>query len=155
MGKSSQSKAAKKVENSTSSTAAAPQDQSSLRAAANEDKSSEDHVWPLDDEDLIKEEKDSVQAEEDDVVVVNRSSNDRVFDDKVARCFVLIAMGRVEYKNVKQRGLEDKLEPVVNITIVDPMGVVRTIICWGEQAYRLEAQVRTIACMSDISTSYH
>ena len=148
MGKSSQSKAAKKVENSTSSTAAAPQDQSSLRAAANEDKSSEDHVWPLDDEDLIKEEKYSVQAEEDDVVIVNRSSNDRLFDDKVARCFIVIAI-------VKQRGLEDKLEPVINITIVDPMGVVRTIICWGEQAHFLEAQVRTIACLSDISTSYH
>ena len=96
MGKSPQSKATKKVEKSTSFTAAAAPDQFSLRATANEDISNEDHVWSLDDEDLIKEEKSSVQAEEDDVVIVSRSSNDRVFDDKVARCFIVVAMGRVE-----------------------------------------------------------
>ena len=139
MGKSPQSKATKKVEKSTSSTAAAAPDQSSLRAAANEDISNEDQVWSHDDEDLIIEEKNSVQAEEDDVVIVNRSSKDRVFDDKAARCFIVVAMGKVECKNVKQRGLEDKLEPVINITIVDPIGVARTIICWGEQAHFLEA----------------
>ena len=139
MGNSPQSKATKKVEKSTSSTAAAAPDQSSLRAAANENISNEDHVWSHDDEDLIIEEKNSVQAEEDDVVIVNRSSKDRVFDDKAARCFIVVAMGKVEYKNVKQRGLEDKLEPVINITIVDPIGVARTIICWGEQAHLLEA----------------
>ena len=136
MGKSPQSKASKKFEKSTSSTAAASQDQSSIGAGANEDISNEDQVWSLDDEGSIKEENDSVQAEEDDVVIVNKSPNDSVFDDKVARCFIVIAMGRVEYKNVKQRGLEDKLEPV---TIVNPIEVVRTIICWGEQAHLLEA----------------
>ena len=139
MGKSPQSKATKKVVKSTSSTPATAPDQSSLRAAANEDISSEDHVWSLDDEDLIKEEINSVQAEDDDVVIVNRSSNDRVFDDNVTRCFIVVAMETVEYKNVKQRGLEDKLEPVINITIVDPMGVVRTIICQGGQVHLLEA----------------
>lgn len=138
MGKSPQSKATKKVEKSSSSTAAAVSDQPSLRAAANEDICNEDHLWADDDEDLIKEETSTVQAEDADVVIVNRSSNDRVFDDKAARCFIVVAMGRVEYKNVKQRGLEDKLEPVINITIVDPTGVVRTIICWGEQAHLLE-----------------
>ena len=105
MGKSPQSKATKKVEKSSSSTAAAASDQPSLRAAANEDICNEDHVWAHDDEDLIKEEKSTVQAEDADVVIVNRSSNDRVFDDKAARCFIVVAMGRVECKNVKQRGV--------------------------------------------------
>ena len=68
MGKSPQSKATKKVEKSSSSTAAAASDQPSLRAAANEDICNEDHVWAHDGEDLIKEEKSTVQAEDADVL---------------------------------------------------------------------------------------
>jgi hypothetical protein len=145
MGKSPSAKATKVEKSMSSKEATDISQQSENKSKSCKEGASSDHqhgkiVFSLDDEESVQADEDDLQifnATEDEVI--HDEPDDRVYDSKVHRTFIVKTMSSVEIKKIVQT---ERSEAVLNIHIVDPTGVVRTIIVWGEQAYLVEKWFR-------------
>ena len=133
MGKSPSLKPVK-VEKSTSSKEAAD------REALDRSQQPENLVWALDDEESVKVEDDDIDVTiSTDERLYEDSVDDRVYDNKLKRTFIVKTISAVDIKKILGT---DRSEAVLNVYIVDPMGVLRTIVVWGDQAYLVEKWFR-------------
>lgn len=133
MGKSPSLKPVK-VEKSTSSKEA------DNRETPDRSQQPQNLVWALDDEESVKAEDDDIEITiSTDERVYEDSVDDRVYDDKLKRTFILKTISAVDIKKILGT---DRSEAVLNVYIVDPLGVLRTIVVWGEQAYLVEKWFR-------------
>ena len=99
-------------------------------------------VYALDDEDSVKAEEDEVDVITPlDELVYEDSVDDRVYDDKLKRTLMVKSISSVDIKKILGT---DRSEAVLNIYIVDPTGILRTIVVWGDQAYLVEKWFRYV-----------
>ena len=99
-------------------------------------------VYALDDEDSVKAEEDEVDVITPlDELVYEDPVDYRVYDDKLKRTFIVKSISSVDIKKILGT---DRSEAVLNIYIVDPTGVLRTIVVWGDQAYLVEKWFRYV-----------
>ena len=95
--------------------------EASDREAAEKSQRPDNIVYALDDEDFVKAEEDEVDIITPlDELVYEDSVDDRVYDDKLKRTFSPV--------DIKKILGTERSEAVLNIYIVDPTGVLRTIV---------------------------
>ena len=100
--------------------------EASDREAAERSQRPDNIVYALDDEDFVKAEEDEVDIITPlDELVYEDSVDDRVYDDKLKRTFIVKSISSVDIKKILGT---DRSEAVLNIYIVDPTGVLRTIV---------------------------
>ena len=110
--------------------------EASDREAAERSQRPDNIVYALDNEDFVKAEEDEVDIITPlDELVYEDSVDDRGYDDKLKRTFIVKSISSVDIKKVL--GTE-RSEAVLNIYIVDPTSVLRTIVVWGDQAFLVE-----------------
>ena len=116
--------------------------EASDREAAERSQRPDNIVYALDDEDFVKAEEDEVDIITPlDELVYEDSVDDRVYDDKLKRTFIVKSISSVDIKKIL--GTE-RFEAVLNTYIVDPTGVLRTIVVWGDQAFLVEKWFRYV-----------
>ena len=96
--------------------------EASDREAAERSQRPDNIVYALDDEDSMKAEEAEVPLDE---LVYADSVEDRVYDDKLKRTFIVKSISFVDIKKILGT---DRSEAVLNIYIVYPTGVLRTIV---------------------------
>ena len=118
------------------------------REAAERSQRPGNNVYALDDEDSVKAEEEEVDVITPlDELVYEDPVDYRVYDDKLKRTFIVKSISSVDIKKILGT---DRSEAVLNIYIVDPTGVLRTIVVWGDQAYLVEKWFRYVLTGSHV-----
>lgn len=127
MVKSGSSKSSKVVK-STSSKSTPDVDKSTNAKTTSDDEQST-IILCLDDENSV------VHSDDDEEVIeIVNSARDAVYDDDVARTFIVRALGEVEEKTIQTKSGGTKEEVVLNVDITDASGNDKVIIVWGPPA---------------------